>query len=814
MAGPIANVQQVITITGVDNASDAIAKAKGSLKGLESQAVATGVATTSGLDAGKVQQTTQRMGGAFSALAGAMGPTAAGIAEIGKSATALGSTAAILPGPLGLAAAAVVGLAFGAKMLLDNMSQAAAKVRLLYSPDTRKLGDDLKFSADQTQVLHQAFTSLGPNAIAPNVAILKQVVDNANEMGADPAEAVKKFIDAWKTGPQAVAAVQADIGKLNVTLQTSSEVWRSVGFNPSDLGLDETVDVLKNANDSSLKLTKSRANAEEIEKRIKSLNENLSPRTLEQLRNEQSNLDVQNMVTRELETHMRQYGTQIKAQQELKDIETKRGSWSQANDMRAQLAGNKEEQRSAKQANIDTERRFIALQIQTIEAARLAIGDKEADAKLRALGTDKLALDLKQKAIADERKADAQAAAQAAKATRDATNAAADERKADAKAAAQAAEATRDATNAAKLAKQKADIDRDGVQTIAERLRLLQSERDIDVAKASRIKNAGQRTAELDKIAAQTATNVAAINRDGADAEVKAAKELADKIDELASTKAQSEIDKARNSGDERKAINLEKAESERKYTAAVLALTDARIAASAKEGVTETSKRDTLAALNQQAINNAANHQVELAGLTQKGDDESDKQLKKSIADFGNAATIVGKTSELIGRKTGKIVGSIGKGISDITKNWKSFGESGADAISATGSIVSSFVEGEKERAAILAIMETAAAIVAFTNPATYVAGAGHAAAAVLYAGVAGGVIGGSSAGGASGETGGFAQASQVGSVGSSNSGTGGKTVIVNFNQPLATKQEIGKAIAGAMNSLTGTGIQSLKGV
>ena len=789
MAGPIANVQQVITITGVDNASDAIAKAKGSLKGLEAQAVATGVATTSGLDAGKVQQTTQRMGGAFSALAGAMGPTAAGIAEIGKSATALGSTAAILPGPLGLAAAAVVGLAFGAKMLLDNMAQAAAKVRLLYSPDTRKLGDDLKFSADQTQVLHQALTSLGPNAIAPSAAILKQVVDNANEMGTDPADAVKKFIDAWKTGPQAVAAVQAEIGRLNVTLQTSSEVWRSVGFNPSELGLDATVDALKNATDSSLKLAQSRANTEEIEKRIKSLNENLSPRTLEQLRNEQSNLDVQNMVTRELETHLRQYGTQIKAQQELKDIETKRGSWSQANDMRAQLAGNKEAQRSAKQVNIDTERRFIALQIQTIEAARLAIGDKEADAKLRALGTDKLALDLKQKAIADERKADA-------------------------KAAAQAAEATRDATNAAKLAKQKADIDRDGVQTIAERLRLLQSERDIEVAKASRIKNAGQRTAELDKIAAQTATNVAAIKRDGADAEVKAAKELADKIDELASTKAQSEIDKARNSGDERKAINLEKAESERKYTAAVLALTDARIAAAAKEGVTETSKRDTLAALNQQAINDAAKHQVELAGLTQKGDAESDKQLKKSISDFGNAATIVGKTSELIGGKTGKIVGSIGKGISDITKNWKSFGESGADAISATGSIVSSFVEGEKERAAILAIMETAAAVVAFTNPATYAAGAGHAAAAVLYAGVAGGAIGGSSAGGASGETGGFAQASQVGSVGSSNSGTGGKTVIVNFNQPLATKQEIGKAIAGAMHSLTGTGIQSFKGV
>ena len=78
MTSAVANVKLGIQIVAADSASDAIRKAQTSLKGLGKTADETADAAgkvSNGLDAGKMQQTTQRMGGAFSAIASAMGPS-------------------------------------------------------------------------------------------------------------------------------------------------------------------------------------------------------------------------------------------------------------------------------------------------------------------------------------------------------------------------------------------------------------------------------------------------------------------------------------------------------------------------------------------------------------------------------------------------------------------------------------------------------------------------------------------------------------------------------------------------------------------
>ncbi len=124
--------------------------------------------------------------------------------------------------------------------------------------------------------------------------------------------------------------------------------------------------------------------------------------------------------------------------------------------------------------------------------------------------------------------------------------------------------------------------------------------------------------------------------------------------------------------------------------------------------------------------------------------------------------------------------------------------------------------VEDERDKAAILAVTELEASIASYANQ-DYVGAAAHAASAALYAGVAGVVIGGgnkgAAPGGAAAGPGGFASPQQT--TGTGTAAVQQKpTVVVNFNQPLVTRQEIGKAMNGALNSIGSTGDAKAKGV
>lgn len=790
MPSPVANVQQVITIEGVDNASAAVKKAKESLGGLEQQASATATAATANGEAVSrssqlIQQTTQRAGGAMSAFAAALGPVGAQIAEVGRSATALGSTANVLPGPLGIAAAAVVGLAAGVKMLSDYMSQTAMKMQLLVGEDTRKLGEQLGADTQQTIALSQAMQSLGKDAIAPTSAMLKEVWKNAEAMGADPVENTKKFIEAWKEGPEAVEKVQQEIGRLSFSVKSLHDTWAGIGFSAEELGLASTVDYLTQAKNAGNDLAKAEADVVSAQREVDQImRDGLSPRTKEAYDAAVKTLEVNTRTADVLRDRSKEYGAHLKALGDLKSFEDKRAAWAQNEDARAELATKKSVAYAMRVNTIETERRLLALQIEAIEAARLALGNAEADAKLRALNTESLNLDVKRKQLDEQRKADA-------------------------KAAVQAAQQRADSISAAQLATQKAIAERDGVTTLQERLKLIQQERDIDIAKANRTKG-GQRDAELTRIAAETETKVAAAKRDAAGELFKADQDVAAARTDLSKRTAQVEIDAARNAGDERLAVAREIAQADAEYTAQLAAAVAERDQLQNSEALTAEIKAARIAAATQKIAGIEAAYAAQKVANA-KTLNELDKQAtQKTLDQLSSAAQTVGKTTDVIGGKAGKVIGSLASSVSSVTKNWKSFAESGADAISSAGQVAAAFVDGEKQKAAILAIMETAAAVVAFTTQ-NYVAGAGHTAAALLYAGVAGGAIGNASAAGGGGG-GGFAEAAMGSTGGASNSGKP-STVVVNFNQPLATKQEIGKAIAGAMRSLSGTGVPALKG-
>lgn len=130
-----------------------------------------------------------------------------------------------------------------------------------------------------------------------------------------------------------------------------------------------------------------------------------------------------------------------------------------------------------------------------------------------------------------------------------------------------------------------------------------------------------------------------------------------------------------------------------------------------------------------------------------------------------------------------------------------------GADAvIGAVGAVAAATVEGEREKAAILALTSAAQAALYFATG-QYPQAIAATTAAALYGAAAGGLIGGG-ASAPSGGGGGFAAA--AGATGGGGGGAvemGGATTVINFNAPLGTPYEIGKSVAKAQKASSAGG-------
>ena len=186
--------------------------------------------------------------------------------------------------------------------------------------------------------------------------------------------------------------------------------------------------------------------------------------------------------------------------------------------------------------------------------------------------------------------------------------------------------------------------------------------------------------------------------------------------------------------------------------------------------------------------------------------------ELRGQIA--GAAQHLQGPAAAL-GGKLGAATAAAATGVQQVASSWKGLEQSAPSAIAAAGAVAGAFVDGEREKAGVAAITEAAASIASFALG-DIPASVAHAAAAVLYGSVAAGAGGSKAgAGGASAEAsggGGFA-APAVAGAGAGPSSPQGQAIVINFNAPLTTRQEIGKGVQLALRSLSTTGLPKAKG-
>jgi len=205
--------------------------------------------------------------------------------------------------------------------------------------------------------------------------------------------------------------------------------------------------------------------------------------------------------------------------------------------------------------------------------------------------------------------------------------------------------------------------------------------------------------------------------------------------------------------------------------------------------------------ALRIESVKAAENVQIEYAKNTIASERDRNNAIK-AIQDDS-----IRKQQELADShlNVGNAMIEAAKQAKELSANWSNNTNKAGSLIGAVGNVASAFVDGEREKAGILAIMETAQAIAAVAIG--DVPGAiAHGSAAALYGSVAGGLISGGGAAAASAAGGGGFAAG-----GATAGGTGGPsgpaTTVINFNAPLGTAYEIGKSVVKAQRAAGSSG-------
>lgn len=186
---------------------------------------------------------------------------------------------------------------------------------------------------------------------------------------------------------------------------------------------------------------------------------------------------------------------------------------------------------------------------------------------------------------------------------------------------------------------------------------------------------------------------------------------------------------------------------------------------------------------------------------------DVSDKEvadLKLRAQSLFDIVTPATEAARAIGGQNG-LSGALASAVEQgrkLVNTWSDTESNASGIIGAVGNVAAAVVEGEKEKAAILGVMEAAQAIALAFVPGKQPEAAAHAAAALMYGGIATGLIGGSSSSAGAPAAGGgqFAQQSFGAPVAGEPVAMG--TTVINFNAPLATRYEIGKDVVAAQKA------------
>ncbi|MBM5812798.1 MAG: hypothetical protein FJ191_12695 [Gammaproteobacteria bacterium] len=830
-----ARVETRIILSGEGNAAKTVADTRKELDGLAGDAKKASAATQSvGAGLGDVAKSAtgvvQRSGGAFAGLASVLGGAVVPeIAKVGQSLTAAGAAANILPGPIGLAAAGVAALALGAFELQKHFAQTAAKIRELGDSSTRGLADSLGVSVDEAIKLQQAMADL-PATIRPTPALLEVVRQRAEAIGKEGGAAVLALTEALGKGPAAVQAFEREFGRLSQVSAKLPDVSARLGLSQAALGIAKEaaneVERAKVAAERAVVLDRERAAllsaAVEIEARASAATVAKSlelGKQADSLRRQASTYD-ELVAAATAEANALQ--AVVDRQREAEALAARR---SQVANVLAAEIGVFEAQASAqldKQAGLrltlhasqlrqaENSRRQVEL---TADHNRGLVKELDFRAKIAGLQSEGFRLAAAELAIGKQAAAEAKARADRGR---------------------QAAQAeTAAQIRLAKVEADRLDASAASPGATAARLRQLDLEESAEVAKARREVNtargrevavaairqefAAKREA-LDRAVADNEARLAQENRALLDAGLQRSADLAAKVADTVTAAAQkrsaSLAASLRAAGANERADLVERKQAWADYGAEVDKVDKDFAAAQAKtkEGSQDRANAETLALAQSEAAWEAYNERIGQL------DREARARLRENIAAVSEA---IKAPAELLassggpGAKLFKALAATADGVSKVSRGWKEAGGNAPAVIGAVGQVAAAFVEGERQKAAILAITEAAAAVASYPNVPAMVA---HGAAAVLYGAAAAGAIGGSGGGGApsipaAGDL--VDRASPAGGAAGAGATGGGNVVNVYFGRGfvVGTPQQVGVAVQGAMGSLKGSGLKA-KGV
>ena len=869
-------LQTTLVLGATDAASAAIRRVAGETKNLGNAVAATGKTAESSDKA--FSNIREKSGDVESALKGVgdfAGGAEHAVKGLGDAFGATEAVMRLLPGPMGLTAAAIVGAALGAKLLADHIRQSAEKMRQLGGASAAKLKEDLDLSADAAVALSQAMEDLPDKGLRPSVALMRQVKENAEAMGKDGAEAAKRFVEALAKGPEGLKDFQREFGKLSGATAVDSAVLATrLGLQAEALGLSKQQSA-EEQRTAEVKQAIARIAERQVELgKVQADLDRQSGLALEGATVAvRVNADLAAKESRRKEAALQ---LQISAERDaLAGIQAEVLATKAAADARA-VAASRIEVLDAEAASAADKANKVRLQGEAVVARQLAAVqalntfDRQHGAVLAAnLQIERDALKIKvlqsEAARLALRAQQQQEARQAADKARSAANAREDAvlRLRRARDDADGLQTQRDRILLIldEAAKERRAVNQStaGAKTRGVQLAAIEQETNNKLAALKR------ELAEKDKVQADDIQKTIEASNARAAA---VATQLAEATATSERSAAASVGQRLRELGDVDKAILAERAQARADYAAEVIHI-DREIDASQKDLGEGSKARDDLESLRKLRQLAAARG---LAEQQRRLDTEASQRMRESIAAAADNLEGVTKTLDAIAQigpayaRAGTISNALQAGIKGFKDLDAAMASTERRAVKVTSAVGDTFAgvaaavidaerartlaqldneqqrqlstaqteeerarvtqefedkkakaieTAERQKAGIQAAVEAAKAIASAASY-DYVAAAGHAAAAVAFGALALGAVGGSAAGGAgSGGAGGFTTpGGGAGAAAGGGGGGKGTSVVVNFNQPLVTKQEVGKAITGALRSVGSTGMAKAKGV
>ncbi len=702
-----------------------------------------------------------------------------------------------LPGPIGLIGVGITVVGAATYLFKKRADEAQAAVELLGNTDTKRLADGMGVTAAEAIKLQAALAEL-PLEMQPTENLMALVKEHAEHLGKEGAEAMVKFAEAIKKGPEGLREFEKEFGRLAKSSSDAATVSTRIGLSQS------AVETAKQANDQAAQAKKLGDDA--------LTQDRLRQATLEQIAEKEELLAHTRVAgSAELRTQLGDLRAQADVQARLVDAAVAESNELSAIVEKQKLAGIL----AAGRAQRDS---LAAAEIGAIEAQGGVLLDKKEARRIRMYTIQLREADVARRKNELEANnlaglvTEVEYRREIAKLTTETADLAGKEL-AVGKEAGDELKARRDKGRAAHEAE------------LAAHQRLLKAQAD-DAAGTG-----GSRDAQYAVIAAGEKAEVersrrAANTKRGREDEITAihaeAVQKRRKVDE-------DDANRSRDIAARSQEAVLASAQRREAALAAVLRsrgedeqadLVESRQAWADYQQVVTKANREIDKALHDRSLSDEDRKNLELQRLAELSGAHEDyngkiQKLSQQTSERSKAAWMASLDAlrgpmEMLtagggtGGKLGHALEAVSAGVQKIGKDWHGLGAAAPDAIAAAGAVAGAFIDNEREKAAVMALVEAAASIASFATG-NIPGGIAHGAAAALY-----GVAAGTGTTASAAPSGGGSSGSSSGGSGPSSGTGGGHTynVFMGRGFVIGTPQKVAKEMAGTMQSLNGTGV------